>query len=88
MERLGDVLKELSAEKAGLEERVREAVYGLVREFEERTGMVYCLVWEFYVLTGICVEEAVFRRKYLPNERGIKDFKEDCLVNVELDLKV
>ena len=30
----------------------------------------------------------MFRRKYLPNERGIKDFKEDCLVNVELDLKV
>lgn len=36
----------------------------------------------------MCVEEAVFRRKYLPNERGIKDFKEDCFVNVELDLKV
>ena len=34
------------------------------------------------------VEEAVFRRKYLPTERGIKDFKEDCFVNVELDLKV
>ena len=74
MERLGDVLKELSAEKAGLEERVREAVYGLVREFEERSG--------------VCVEDAVFRMKYLPNERGIKDFKEDCFVNVELDLKI
>lgn len=74
MGKISDALRELSAEKAGLEERVREAVYGLVREFEERTG--------------ICVKEAVFRRKYLPNERGIKDFKEDCFVNVELDLKV
>lgn len=74
MGKISDVLKELSAEKSDLEERVREAVYGLVREFEERTG--------------VCVEEAVFRRKYLPNERGIKDFKEDCFVNVELDLKV
>ena len=74
MGKISDVLKELSAEKSDLEERVREAVYGLVREFEVRTG--------------VCVEEAVFRRKYLPNERGIKDFKEDCFVNVELDLKV
>ena len=66
MGKISDALRELSAEKAGLEERVRE--------FEEQTG--------------ICVEEAVFRRKYLPNERGIKDFKEDCFVNVELDLKI
>lgn len=74
MEREVDVLKALSRKKADLEKRVKEAVYPLVREFCEDTG--------------VAVERVEFVRQYLPNERGIKDFKEDCFVNVELDLRM
>lgn len=74
MEREGDVLKALSRKKADLEKRVKEAVYPLVREFGEDTG--------------VAVERVEFVRQYLPNERGAKGFEEDCFVKTELDLRM